>query len=69
MNSIEKSVLPAPASPQIREGRPVGKPPAVISSKPVIPVGVLDKEIVGGDFFDVEGMVNEVLKTDDKYRV
>src|SRR6185369_2254973 len=38
-NSMAKSVLPAPALPQIRVGRPLGKPPRVISSNPGIPVG------------------------------
>jgi hypothetical protein len=41
MNSIENIVLPLPASPQIKVGRPFGIPPSVISSKPVMPVGVL----------------------------
>src|SRR5205085_11197344 len=40
-NSVEKRVSPHPAAPQIKAGRPLGRPPLVISSKPVMPVGVL----------------------------
>jgi hypothetical protein len=36
-------VLPHPAPPQIRVGRPLGNPPPVISSKPTIPVRDFDK--------------------------
>jgi hypothetical protein len=36
-------VLPQPAPPQTRVGRPWGNPPPVISSSPVIPVGHLDR--------------------------
>ena len=34
---MPKSVLPQPALPQISVGRPLGKPPPVISSRPAIP--------------------------------
>src|SRR5678816_4232374 len=44
-NSMAKSVLPAPALPQISVGRPAGKPPRVISSKPEIPVRSLGKAL------------------------
>src|ERR1051326_4464008 len=37
-NSMAKSVLPAPALPQMSVGRPAGRPPPVISSKPGMPV-------------------------------
>jgi hypothetical protein len=36
-------VLPDPAPPVIRVGRPLGSPPSVISSKPLIPVGDFSK--------------------------
>jgi hypothetical protein len=32
-------VLPQPGPPQTMVGRPAGRPPPVISSKPAIPVG------------------------------
>jgi hypothetical protein len=34
-----KRVLPDPGPPQTSEGRPVGRPPMVIASKPTTPVG------------------------------
>ncbi len=34
---MPKSVLPQPALPQISVGRPLGRPPPVISSRPAIP--------------------------------
>src|SRR6185369_7510591 len=37
-NSMAKRVFPAPALPQMSVGRPEGKPPRVISSKPGMPV-------------------------------
>src|SRR6478735_4093172 len=40
-NSIARIVLPQPGPPQISVGRPLGSPPAVISSSPWIPVGAL----------------------------
>lgn len=46
INSIKNNVFPLPASPQINAGRPFGKPPSVISSSPLIPVGVLGKIIL-----------------------
>jgi hypothetical protein len=36
-------VLPQPALPQIKVGRPFGKPPSVISSSPVIPVSAFGR--------------------------
>src|SRR5579864_3517592 len=36
---VANSVLPEPAPPQTRVGRPRGNPPLVISSSPGIPVG------------------------------
>ena len=36
---MAKRVLPQPAEPQSKVGRPLGKPPSVISSSPVMPVG------------------------------
>ena len=39
MNSIASSVLPDPAPPQTSVGRLRGKPPSVISSRPLMPVG------------------------------
>ena len=41
---MDKRVLPQPALPQINVGRPLGKPPKVISSSPCIPVGVLGSD-------------------------
>ena len=40
-NCIPISVFPLPEPPQIRVGRPRGKPPLVTSSRPRIPVGHL----------------------------
>src|SRR5579862_5974679 len=40
-NCIPSSVLPHPALPQTRVGRPRGRPPSVISSRPRMPVGHL----------------------------
>jgi hypothetical protein len=40
---MAKRVFPLPAAPHIRVGRPLGKPPSVISSRPAIPEGVLGK--------------------------
>ena len=40
-NSTEKRVLPAPALPQTRVGRPRGRPPPVISSRPRMPLRAL----------------------------
>src|SRR6185503_3823801 len=36
---MPRSVLPQPAPPQMSVGRPLGSPPAVISSRPWMPVG------------------------------
>lgn len=41
MKSRARRVLPQPALPQTRMGRPWGSPPPVISSGPRIPVGVV----------------------------
>src|SRR6195952_5837492 len=38
-------VLPLPAAPQISVGRPVGKPPKVMASKPEMPVGVFGSKV------------------------
>ena len=40
-NSMASRVLPQPAPPQTRVGRPLGRPPPVISSSPWMPVGHL----------------------------
>src|SRR5215475_12691889 len=40
-NVTANSVLPQPAAPQMRVGRPAGRPPAVSSSSPSMPVGAL----------------------------
>ncbi len=37
-NSIASSVLPQPAGPQTSVGRPLGRPPVVSSSSPMMPV-------------------------------
>jgi hypothetical protein len=44
---MASSVLPQPALPHTNVGRPRGNPPSVISSRPVIPVGVLGKQDAG----------------------
>ena len=44
---MASSVLPQPAVPQTSVGRPRGKPPPVISSRPSIPVGALAKAVKG----------------------
>src|SRR5581483_5492645 len=41
MTLIPSNVLPDPAPPHTRVGRPVGRPPPVMSSNPGTPVGVL----------------------------
>ncbi len=38
-NVTASSVLQQPAEPQTSVGRPAGKPPSEISSKPAMPVG------------------------------
>ena len=42
---MPRRVLPQPALPQTRVGRPRGKPPPVISSRPAMPVGHFSKAI------------------------
>ncbi len=51
MNSAASIVLPQPAAPQTRVGRPWGRPPSVISSSPRMPVGVLRNCWGGGAVF------------------
>ena len=46
-NSIPSRVLPQPAPPQTRVGRPRGRPPKVISSSPWMPVGHFGSAILG----------------------
>src|ERR1044071_10124072 len=46
-NPAANSVLPHPAPPQTSVGRPCGKPPPVISSRPWMPVGHLGKRVPG----------------------
>jgi hypothetical protein len=41
-------VLPQPADPHSSVGRPMGSPPRVISSRPLIPVGAFSSAIVVG---------------------
>ena len=43
INSRDNNVFPLPASPHTRVGRLAGNPPPVISSSPVIPVGVFGR--------------------------
>ena len=63
INSIEKRVLPAPAAPQTSVGLPAGMPPPVISSSPVIPVGVLERDVRGlEDPFLLGGGMNQVFE-------
>ena len=38
---MPSSVLPEPGPPQTSVGRPAGRPPWVISSRPAMPVGAL----------------------------
>jgi hypothetical protein len=45
-NSIAKSVLPQPGPPAINVGRPLGRPPPVISSMPGIPVGDFGRSFI-----------------------
>src|SRR5438128_2257181 len=49
-NSIPNSDFPEPAPPLINVGRPRGRPPPVISSKPAIPVGAFANFLKGGCF-------------------
>jgi hypothetical protein len=42
-NSMASNVLPAPALPHTRVGRPRGRPPPVISSRPRMPLGDLGR--------------------------
>ena len=44
-NVIANSVLPHPAAPHTSDGRPAGKPPSVISSKPAMPVGAFGSAV------------------------
>src|SRR5262245_48367156 len=48
---MAKRVLPQPAPPQMSVGRPVGRPPAVIWSKPSIPVGDLGRVATTGECY------------------
>src|SRR3990172_8649587 len=43
-NSMENKVFPLPALPATSVGRPLGNPPPVISSKPLIPLGHFGRE-------------------------
>ena len=52
-------VFPHPALPHTSVGRPVGSPPPVISSRPVMPVGDLRRVGVAsgaGRFFVITGL-------------
>ena len=40
MNSIAKRVFPHPGPPLTSAGRPLGRPPSVISSRPLMPEGI-----------------------------
>jgi hypothetical protein len=42
---MDKRVLPQPALPQTNVGRPLGKPPKVISSSPSMPVGAFRSDM------------------------
>src|SRR5215204_4122450 len=44
---MANSVLPQPALPATKVGRPLGKPPPVISSRPEIPVSDLGRSFMG----------------------
>src|ERR1700722_394684 len=44
-NSVARRDLPQPAEPQTSVGRPAGRPPPVISSKPLMPVGTFFKRL------------------------
>jgi hypothetical protein len=57
---MEKSVFPQPAPPVTNVILPLGKPPPVISSKPVIPVGVLGKNFTG--FVRCAGVTKKLLQ-------
>jgi hypothetical protein len=46
---MAKRVFPQPALPQTRDVRPVGNPPPVISSKPLIPVADFGKGLLSAD--------------------
>jgi hypothetical protein len=46
---MAKRVLPQPAEPQSKVGRPLGKPPSVISSSPAMPVGHFSIEGIARD--------------------
>ena len=59
-NSTANSVLPAPALPQTRVGRPRGRPPPVISSRPRMPLLALGNAETIGDF--VTGMLGVLVK-------
>ena len=53
---MPSSVLPQPAPPQTRVGRPRGRPPSVISSSPWIPVGHLGRPVKGASVFPISVM-------------
>src|ERR1051326_6479662 len=56
-NSIPNRVFPQPASPHTRVGRPCGRPPNVISSKPEIPVGHFGRVgLISGLALDLEAL-------------
>src|SRR5580693_399447 len=45
---MARRVLPQPALPHTRVGRPAGRPPAVSSSRPAMPVGALARSPLAG---------------------
>jgi hypothetical protein len=53
-------VLPQPAVPQTRVGRPRGRPPRVISSRPAMPVGAFSIPRVSGRVEASESMAFNV---------
>lgn len=62
---MDMRVLPEPAAPQTSVGRPWGKPPPVITSKPEIPVGVFCREVMAEDFFFDFGGINGNTKNEE----
>ena len=54
---MASKVLPQPALPQTRVGRPRGSPPPVISSRPVIPVGAFSMPPAGEEIASSERII------------
>ena len=63
---MANSVLPQPAAPHSSVGRPVGRPPSVTSSRPLIPVGTFGSRVASG--FEESGCTLPISTIDPCFR-